>query len=136
MESRATRGAPGPTLAMSQTLAKRSVHRSRGGGWQIAGTGDFTGTGEDSILWRNSGGDTLLWNPNGSGGFVGEDLGVVPTNWQIVETGDFNGSGQSGILWRDSSGDTELWNPNGSGGFVGESLGAVPTSWSVQKIFA
>ena len=44
--------------------------------WQIAGTGDFTGTGEDSILWRNSDGGTELWNPNGSGGFTYENLGV------------------------------------------------------------
>ena len=44
------------------------------------------------------------------GGFVGENLGVVPTSWQVVEepAGDFSGSGQSGILWRNSNGDTEL----------------------------
>ena len=32
--------------------------------WQIAGTGDFTGSGEDGILWRNaSTGGVELWNP-------------------------------------------------------------------------
>ena len=77
-----------------------------------------------------------MWNPNGAGGFTGEDLGVVPTSWQIAGTGDFSGNGQSGILWRNSNGDTELWNPNGAGGFTGEDLGVVPSSWSVHKIFA
>ena len=50
-----------------------------GGGWRIAGTGDFNGASEAGILWRNADGDTELWNANGSGGFVGQDLGVVPT---------------------------------------------------------
>ena len=31
----------------------------------------------DGILWRNSNGDVELWNANGSGGFTGQDLGVV-----------------------------------------------------------
>jgi hypothetical protein len=44
---------------------------------------DFSGTGEDSILWRNASGDTALWNANGSGGFTGEDLGVVPASWSV-----------------------------------------------------
>ena len=60
---------------------------------QIAGTGDFTGTGEDSMLWRNTNGGTELWNPNGSGGFTYQNLGVVNTSWQVAETGDFTGSG-------------------------------------------
>ena len=78
--------------------------------WQIAGTGDFTGTGEDSILWRNSNGGAELWNPDGSGGFTYQNLGSVNASWQVAETGDFTGSGQSGILWRNTSGATELWN--------------------------
>ena len=67
---------------------------------------------------------------HGSGGFTGEDLGVVPTSWQVAGTGNFNGAGE-GILWRNAGGDTELWNPAGSGGFTGEDLGVVPTSWQV-----
>jgi hypothetical protein len=54
-----------------------------GTSWQIAGTGDFTGNGQSGILWRNANGDTELWNPNGSGGFVGEDLGVVGGGWSV-----------------------------------------------------
>jgi hypothetical protein len=30
-----------------------------------------------------SNGDTELWNPNGSGGFVGQDLGIVGTSWSV-----------------------------------------------------
>ena len=78
-----------------------------GANWQIAGTGDFTGNGEDSILWRNSSGETELWNPNGSGGFAGKDLGVVPTSWQVVRPAISPARART-YSWRNSSGDTEL----------------------------
>ena len=95
-----------------------------GAGWQIAGTGDFNGTGESSILWRNANGDTALWNPNGSGGFVNQDLGVAGSSWQIAGTGDFSGTAEDSILWRSANGDTALWNPVGSAGFVNQDLGS------------
>ena len=87
-------------------------------------------------MWRNANGDTSLWNPNGSGGFTPQDLGVVNTSWQIAGTGDFTGTGEDSILWRNTNGDTSLWNPNGSGGFTHQDLGVVSTSWSVHKVFA
>ena len=99
--------------------------------WQIAGTGDFAGTGEAGILWRNTNGGTELWNPNGTGGFTFDSLGVVNTDWQIAGTGDFAGTGEAGILWRNTNGGTELWNPNGSGGFTFDSLGVVNTDWQI-----
>ena len=88
--------------------------------WQIAETGDFTGNGEDGILWRNTAtGGVELWNPNGSASFTYDSLGVVNPSWQIEGTGDFTGTAEDGILWRNTStGGVELWNPNGSGGFA------------------
>jgi hypothetical protein len=77
-----------------------------------------------------------LWNPNGSGGFTLEDLGIVGGGWQIEGTGNYGGTGQDSILWKNANGDAALWNPNGSGGFTLEDLGNVGTSWSPHKIFA
>ena len=46
----------------------------------------FHREGEDGILWRNSSsGAVELWNPNGSGGFTYENLGVVNPSWQIFK---------------------------------------------------
>ena len=92
---------------------------------------DFNGDGRSDILWRNTDGDTVVWNSNGSGGSTGQDLGVVGTDWQIAGTGDFNGDGQSDILWRNTNGDTVLWNSNGSGSFIGEDLGIVSSAWQI-----
>ena len=89
-------------------------------------------TAANDVLWRNTNGDVELWNANGSGGFTGQDLGVVDSSWTIEGTGDFNGAAENGILWRNSGGDVELWNSSGSGGFTGEDLGVVPTSWQIE----
>jgi hypothetical protein len=83
-----------------------------------------------SLVWRNADGDTELWNPNGTGGFVGEDLGVVGASWRIAATGNVNGNGES-ILWRNANGDTVLWKANRSGGFTDEDLGVVDASWQI-----
>jgi microcystin-dependent protein len=91
----------------------------------------FTSVAEAGILWRNSNGDTELWNPNGSGGFTYENLGVVDASWQIAGTGAFDGASEASILWRNTDGDAELWNPNGSGGFTYQDLGVVNTSWQI-----
>ena len=85
-----------------------------------------------NILWRNTNGDAYLWNSNGSGGFTGQDLGIVGASWQIEGTGNFNGSGEDGILWRNTNGDAYLWSSNGSGGFTGQDLGIVGTSWQIE----
>ena len=101
--------------------------------WQIAGTGDFAGGGEDGILWRNaSTGGVELWNANGSGGFTCESLNPVNTSWQVAGTGDFTGSGDDDILWRNAStGGVELWNSNGWGAFTYQALNPVNTSWQI-----
>jgi hypothetical protein len=82
-----------------------------------------------SLAWRNADGDTALWNPNGSGGFTFEDLGVVGASWQIAATGNVNGNGES-ILWRNAK-DTVLWKANRSGGFTDEDLGVVGSNWQI-----
>ena len=85
-----------------------------------------------NILWRNTNGDAYLWNSNGSGGFTGQDLGIVGASWQIEGTGNFNGSGEDGILWRNTNGDAYLWSSNGSGSFTGQDLGIVGASWQIE----
>ena len=82
--------------------------------------------------WRGANGDAIAWNSNGSGGFAGQDLGVVSTSYQIAGVGDFNGDSKADILWRNTNGDAILWNSNSSGGFADHDLGVVATSWNIQ----
>jgi autotransporter-associated beta strand protein len=111
----------------------RGLVRQSGGVTTISAPvpSDFSGDALSDILWRNTNGDALLWNSNGSGGFSGQDLGIVDTGYQVAGTADFNGDGKADILWRNTNGDTVLWNSNGSGGFSGQDLGGVGSDWQI-----
>ena len=54
--------------------------------WQIAGTGDFNGDGNDDILWRHSSGTVSNWLGTDTGGFTGNGANAlldVPLEWII-----------------------------------------------------
>ena len=110
--------------------------------WQLEASGDFTGSGPDQLLWRNtSTGDVFLWNTTPSAGTVsitGQDLGAVATSWQIQGVGDFNNDGKTDILWRNTStGDVGLWDSvAGAGSFdvTFVDFGAVASVWQIQGV--
>ena len=70
--------------------------------WQIAGTGDFNGSGEDGILWRNTSTGMSSFGTRMARGASPTKTWASHTCWQIQGTGDFNGSGEDGILWRNT----------------------------------
>jgi FG-GAP-like repeat len=106
--------------------------------WTIQGTGDFTGNGDDDILWRDANsGDVQLWNASTGGGgepsFTTQDLGIVGADWTIEGAGDFTGDGKASILWLNTgSGDVSLWqsNPGSGASFTPVDLGPVGVGWA------
>jgi hypothetical protein len=80
------------------------------GDWQIKGTGDFDGGGEDDILWQHVSGQVAIWYMS-RGARIGEGYpgGNVPSTWAIQGVGDFDGDGRSDILWRDAGGQLAIW---------------------------
>jgi hypothetical protein len=106
---------PGPDLGFYQ------MDNGVSDGWQdvgsfssayaVAGTGNFTGSGTDGILFRNSAsGDTGFYNiVNGvNNGWV--DVGGSSTAYSVVGVGDFMGNGNDDILFRNSTfGDTGFY---------------------------
>ena len=109
--------------------------------WQIAGVGDFNGSGVDGILWRDANGDVTTWNALQSSpeSFANEG-GLtynVTTDWQVAGVGDFNGDGQSDILWRDTNGDVDIWtaNPGSSpASFKAQPVTYVSTDWQIKGV--
>jgi FG-GAP-like repeat/Bacterial pre-peptidase C-terminal domain len=96
---------------------------------------DFNGDGFSDITWRDSSGNTVIWEMNGTavlnpnGSFVSS----VPGQWAIVGQRDFNGDGKADLLWRDTSGNVAIWEMNGTAVLNGNSsfVTNVPTNWSV-----
>jgi len=110
--------------------------------WQVAGVGDFNGSGCDGILWRNvNSGDVTTWNSTAAApeSFANNGGATyhVGADWQVAGVGDFNGDGHADILWRNTNGDIQLWLENGGPGpvsFTAQAAQAVGLDWKVIQI--
>jgi hypothetical protein len=106
-------------------------------GWSVQGVGDFAGTGNVDILWRDStSGAVAIWFINNGQIQSTASLGVVPSTWSIAQIGDYNGDGKSDILWIDNTGNVAIWFMNGATISSTAGYGNVGTSWLVQSLNA
>jgi hypothetical protein len=104
--------------------------------WSILGTGDFNGDGFADILWRDTSGNVVIWEMNGTtilnqnSSFVAN----VPSQWSIKGTGDYNADGKTDILWQDASGNVAIWEMNGTAILNQNSafVANVPGQWSIK----
>ena len=74
-------------------------------GYQVAAIGDFTGNGNDGVLWYDpSTGNVDEWVLDLNGQWAASiDLGSHPGNFQIAGSGSFfSGNVTSDILWHSS----------------------------------
>ena len=67
-------------------------------GWNVVGTGDFSGDGIDDFLRVNTEGYVVGEMSNGNGTFTPQVLNLKNAGWDILGTGDFNGNGTSDVL--------------------------------------
>jgi hypothetical protein len=102
--------------------------------WQVAGTGDFDGDGDDEILWRNDNGAVLTWLASGEHLFVSGANADAGIDWHIAGIGDLNGDGRDDVLWRNDNGDVTSWLGQANGSFSSNFENAfyrVDNSWQV-----
>ena len=110
----------GSTITSSATPTYEGSAVSPGSSWSVAGIGDFTGDGNDDILWRNSNGSLAMWLMDGStitstATPTYEGSAVSPgSSWSVAGIGDFTGNGDADILWRNSNGSLAMWLMDGS----------------------
>ena len=110
----------GSTITSSATPTCEGSAVSPGSSWSVAGIGDFTGDGDDDILWQNSNGSLAMWLMDGStitstATPTYEGSAVSPgSSWSVAGIGDFTGNGDADILWRNSNGSLAMWLMDGS----------------------
>jgi hypothetical protein len=98
---------------------------------------DFSGDGQEDILWRyyGSGGKNVVWYMKGATRMGSASLpAVMDLNWQIVGTGDFNRDGWPDILWRynGSGGRNVVWYMKGVTYLSAANLNAVANlNWQI-----
>ncbi|AOX00986.1 hypothetical protein BJP34_17425 [Moorena producens PAL-8-15-08-1] len=121
-------------------------------GWQIEGSGNFSGGDQHQILWRNQNtGQVGIWQIDGNelvdAAVVTRDdepvLAPSSTGWQIEGVADFTDDGQEQILWYHSeTGQIATWQMSDKklvkGDIItrdGEPLGILSsTGWSIQGV--
>jgi hypothetical protein len=115
-------------------------------GYNVALTGDWTGSGTDGILWFNpTTGDTDEWQLANTQWSASVNLGTHPANatdgasYQIAGTDDstdFTGNGIDDVLWTSTNSDgtiaTDIWELSSSGNWAASaSPGNHPAGYSV-----
>ena len=115
-------------------------------GYNVAGTGDWTGDGTDGILWFNpTTGDADEWQFSNTQWSISVDLGTHPVNatdgasYQIAGTDastDFPGNGIDDVLWTSPNSDgtiaTDIWELSSSGKWSASvSPGSHPADYTV-----
>ena len=108
-------------------------------GYNIAGTGDWTGGGTDGILWFNpTTGDVDEWQLANAQWSNSVDLSSHPGNYQISGVGDFNHDGTSDVLWTSASSggvQTDIWKLGSDGKWAGSvTPGSHPAGYTVAGI--
>ncbi len=111
------------------------------GGWQVAGTGDFTGDNKADVLWRDTAsGQIAVWQGNGKDAFSASNVvgTLLDPTWQIEGVDNFSGDSRSDILWRNTTdGTIAIWQGNGltpitQTGIIGTvGGGAAGAAWNI-----
>jgi hypothetical protein len=131
--------------AASYTMIGSTVIGAPGADWHIIGAGDFTGNGDDDLLWRTNGGALAIWEMNGfqitDAAYITEgsqQVGAPGPDWHLITTADFYGNGIDDLLWETNAGQVAIWQMNGtqivSAGYVssGSTIDNAPAGWKLD----
>ena len=103
--------------------------------WSVAGIGDFSGNGQEDMLWRNTTGQDAIWFMDGNQVTSQQYTNSATPDWSVAGIGDFSGNGKSDILWYDAASDQyAIWLMNGATVASAQLLTAPTPDWSVAGI--
>jgi len=85
--------------------------------WQLVGSADFNGDGQNDLVWRNYvTGANEVWLMNG---YSYQSTAALPSvgdlSWQLAAVGDFTKDGKPDLVWRNFvTGVNAIWQMNGT----------------------
>jgi V8-like Glu-specific endopeptidase len=102
---------------------------SLGAGWNVVGTGDFTGNGTDDVLLQN-GGSVVNWIMHNGQFEIGNALTTAAAGWNVVGTGDFTDNGTDDVLLQ-NDGTVVDWIMHDGQFETGNIIAAATAGWNV-----
>jgi len=98
----------------------------------LSAPGDFNSGSHSDILLRNTNGQAVVWQMNGthmtSGAFVGRNPG---SSWHTIDAGDTNGDGKFDLVLRHDNGTLAVWELDGTHYTEAGIAGAPGADWLV-----
>jgi hypothetical protein len=93
------------------------------GGWQLEGSGDIDGDGQDDLVWFNPGACQVGYWLMKEGKRVGSRTFAVTCGYYPVSIGYYTPSARVSILWTSNNHDIYAWDAQDGGSFTSSYLG-------------
>ena len=105
------------------------VHDSR---WKVIGLADFTGDGQDEVLFRHANGDNRVWTMVNGQRVSSDTITGAHSDWSVAALGDFDADGDADLFWRNQeTGAIRYWEMDGLIRLSSLAVRSVPLDWKV-----
>jgi hypothetical protein len=105
------------------------VHDSR---WKVIGLADFTGDGQDEVLFRHANGDNRVWTMVNGQRVSSDTITGAHSDWFVAALGDFDADGDADLFWRNQeTGAIRYWEMDGLIRLSSLAVRSVPLDWKV-----
>ena len=115
----------GATLEGLSDASFNTVPGSLAGTWQVGGVADFSGDGNEDIVWVNSAdNDVQIWEMNDAGDVarISFPAGQLGTEWHFGGVAELTGDSTPDLLWNNDAGRIAIFGMRVNAATVMESV--------------
>jgi hypothetical protein len=100
--------------------------------WKVIGLADFTGDGQDEVLFRHANGDNRVWTMVNGQRVSSDTITGAHSDWSVAALGDFDADGDADLFWRNQeTGAIRYWEMDGLIRLSSLAVRSVPLDWKV-----
>ena len=100
--------------------------------WKVIGLADFTGDGQDEVLFRHANGDNRVWTMVNGQRVSSDTITGAHSDWFVAALGDFDADGDADLFWRNQeTGANRYWEMDGLIRLSSLAVRSVHLDWKV-----